>query len=411
MPYDLPRIPLPTGASSADLARLPAAVRRQALFSARLNTLGPLAQIGADIKGILDGNKSASEARRDIRQALAADGYQPPAGEEGGLLDHTSRRRLDLILQQNVRAARGYGKWAADMDPDRLDLWPAQELVRVFARRVPRGTWKQRWAEAGGKLHGGRMIALKTSPVWTNLSRFGQPYPPYDYGSGMGVVDISREEAERLGLVSETEALTPEPIPFPDMAEARMPDLESMPALKAAVLKAFGDGARFDAGILSMPTTVPVVGADGSARTLGLGSLADRAVTPAPAYVAPDEARRLIDSGGAVGGAPGRPPARISPDVERHWRAKGYDRKTIDSRLKHIRQALAAIQEPQEEWDRPDGHWYLREFAPGPDGRQRRVMVQADSDGRVITWIPTSSKPRYFERKRTGVLQSKEGAR
>ena len=72
MPYDLPRIPLPTGASSADLARLPAAVRRQALFSARLNTLGPLAQIGADIKGILDGNKSASEARRDIRQALAA---------------------------------------------------------------------------------------------------------------------------------------------------------------------------------------------------------------------------------------------------------------------------------------------------------------------------------------------------
>ena len=252
MPYDLPRIPLPTDASSADLARLPAALRRQALFSARLNKLAPLAQIGADIKGILDGNKSASEARRDIRQALAEAGYQPPAGEEGGLLDHTSRRRLDLILQQNVRAARGYGKWAADMDPDRLDLWPAQELVRVFARRVPRGTWRQRWVEAGGKLHGGRMIALKTDPIWTNLSRFGHPYPPYDYGSGMGVVDIDRDEAVKLGLLQETEALTPEPVPFPDMAEARMPDLESMPALRDAILRAMGGNARFVDGVLSL---------------------------------------------------------------------------------------------------------------------------------------------------------------
>jgi len=252
MPYDLPRIPLPTGASSAELARLPAAIRRQALFSARLNTLGPLAQIGADIKGILDGNKSASEARRDIRRALAEAGYQPPNGAAGGLRDHTSRTRLDLILQQNVRAARGYGKWAADMDPDRLDLWPAQELVRVFARRVPRGTWKQRWAEAGGKLYGGRMIALKTSPVWTNISRFQQPYPPYDYGSGMGVVDIDRDEAVKLGLLKEAETLTPEPAPFPDMAEARMPDLESMPALRDAILKAMGDQAQFRNGILSL---------------------------------------------------------------------------------------------------------------------------------------------------------------
>jgi len=252
MPYDLPRIPLPTGASSAELARLPAAIRRQALFSARLNTLGPLAQIGADIKGILDGNKSASEARRDIRRALAEAGYQPPNGAAGGLRDHTSRTRLDLILQQNVRAARGYGKWAADMDPDRLDLWPAQELVRVFARRVPRGTWKQRWAEAGGKLYGGRMIALKTSPVWTNISRFQQPYPPYDYGSGMGVVDIDRDEAVKLGLLKETETLTPEPIPFPSMTAARMPDLESMPALRDAILKAMGDQAQFRNGILSL---------------------------------------------------------------------------------------------------------------------------------------------------------------
>lgn len=409
MPYDLPRIPLPTDASSAELARLPAAIRRQALFSAKLNSLGPLTQIGADIKRILDGSRSMSEARRDIRQALAEAGYQPPAGSEGGILDHRSRTRLDLILEQNVRASRGFGKWAADMHPDTLDLWPAQELVRVMSRKVPRGDWKERWRAAGGQLPGGRMIALKTSPVWTNLSRFGQPFPPYDYGSGMGVIDIDRDEAERLGLIAPAETLTPDPIPFPDMAEARLPDIDSMPALRSAILKAFGDSASFKDGTLSLAParTLPV---PGNAASLDLGSLADRTVTPPPAYVPPSEARSLIASGAAVAGVPGQPLARIDPNVERHWRDKGYSQTAIDSRLKHIRQALATLQDPQEVWEHKNSRWYLREFDPSVDGQIRRVLVQTEHDGRVITWIPTSSKPRYFDKKRTGVLSVKEGA-
>ena len=67
----------------------------------------------------------------------------------------------------------------------------------------------------------------------------------------MGVVDIDRDEAVKLGLLQETEALTPEPAPFPDMAEARMPDLESMPALRDAILRAMGN-ARFVDGVLSL---------------------------------------------------------------------------------------------------------------------------------------------------------------
>jgi hypothetical protein len=253
MPYDLPRIPLPTDASSAELARLPSAIRRQALFSARLNKLGPLAQIGSDLKGILDGTRSMSESRRDIRKALAEAGYQPPEGTGSSLLDHTSRARLDLILQQNVRAARGFGKWAADMDPITLDLWPAQELVRIMGRKTPRTDWQRRFAEAGGTLYdGGRMIALKTDPVWRKLSRFGVPYPPYDYGSGMGVMDVDRDEAVRLKLITETQELTPEPIPFPSMAEARLPGLDAMPALRDAILKAMGDEASFRDGVLSI---------------------------------------------------------------------------------------------------------------------------------------------------------------
>lgn len=45
------------------------------------------------------------------------------------------------------------------------------------------------------------MVALKSDSVWTNLSRFGRPYPPFDYGSGMGVEDVDREEAIELGLL------------------------------------------------------------------------------------------------------------------------------------------------------------------------------------------------------------------
>jgi hypothetical protein len=252
MPYDLPRIPLPTDASSAELSRLPVAIRQQALFSARLNTLSPLIQIGSDIRAILSGERSESEARRDIRTALRAAGYQPPADAIGGLRDHTSKTRLDLILQQNVRAARGYGKWASDMDPDLLDMWPAQELIRVMARRNPRGDWKRRWVEAGGRLYGGRMLALKTDPVWVAISRFGVPYPPYDYGSGMGVRDIPRDVAVRLGLITETEALTPQPIPFPSVTEASIPGIEQVPALIATIKRLY-PAAKVKDGVLSIP--------------------------------------------------------------------------------------------------------------------------------------------------------------
>jgi hypothetical protein len=252
MPYDLPRIPLPTDASSAELSLLPVAIRQQALFSARLNTLSPLVQIGSDIKGILSGERSESEARRDIRTSLHAAGYQPPSGFEGSLLDHTSRSRLDLILQQNVRAARGYGKWASDMDPDLLDLWPAQELVRVMARRNPRSDWNRRWAKAGGRLFGTRMIALKTDPVWVTINRFGVPYPPYDYGSGMGVVDVPRATAVRLGLLSETDALTPQPIPFPAVTEASIPGLDQMTELASLITQIY-PSAKIRDGVLSIP--------------------------------------------------------------------------------------------------------------------------------------------------------------
>jgi hypothetical protein len=87
-----------------------------------------------------------------------------------------------------------------DLDPDVLDAFPAQELVREEDRKQPRD-WESRWTAAGGELIDGRMVALKTDPIWTKISRFGTPWPPFDFGSGMGLNDISRDEAEQLGLI------------------------------------------------------------------------------------------------------------------------------------------------------------------------------------------------------------------
>ena len=49
------------------------------------------------------------------------------------------------------------------------------------------------------------MIALKDDPVWTGISAFGNPFPPFDFGSGMGVRNISRKEALELGVLTEND--------------------------------------------------------------------------------------------------------------------------------------------------------------------------------------------------------------
>ena len=171
--------------------------------------------------------------------------YAPPEGAEGGLRDHRSKARLDLILTQNVRRARGYARRAVDMDI--LDDWPAQELVRVFQRKAPRD-WRVRWAQAGGRLYGGRMIALKTDGIWAAISRFGTPYPPFDFGSGMGVRDISRREAIALGVIAPDYAPESDPVgDFNTEAEASVAGVE--PGLLAQIAQAFGSAITIAQGI------------------------------------------------------------------------------------------------------------------------------------------------------------------
>ena len=136
-----------------------------------------------------------------------------------------SDARLQLIVNTQENLAYGYGRYIATQDPDTLDLWPCWELVRVSPVNVPRGfklglggkvvpvsgdSWPERWAKIGGQRYdGGRMIALKNDPIWERLGdpktfddALGNPYPPFAFNSGYDVRDVSRKEAERLGVMA-----------------------------------------------------------------------------------------------------------------------------------------------------------------------------------------------------------------
>lgn len=148
------------------------------------------------------GGMSESEIRRDLRRLLAGENYDP--GDKANTIqDLRTRLRLDLIIKTNVQQARGYIHHLEATAPGAVAAFPAQELVRRRRREIPRN-WHERWREAGGRLYpGGRMIALKDDPVWTAISRFGTPYPPFDFNSGMGVRDIPRSEAVSLGIITD----------------------------------------------------------------------------------------------------------------------------------------------------------------------------------------------------------------
>ena len=115
-----------------------------------------------------------------------------------------------------------------NLTPEAVDEYPALELKRLYDRDVPRGTkdpddgWPARWEAGGGELIDGRMVALKNDPIWQALGdgeggyddTLGNPFPPFAFNSGFETVDVSRAEAEELGLISEGEEVEPAEIDF-----------------------------------------------------------------------------------------------------------------------------------------------------------------------------------------------------
>jgi len=204
-------------------------IRERAFYSARTPYAGYLADVSNQItrmvqpdvritpEGLIPTGPgesiSPAQVRARMKQTLAALGYQPDPDKRGGLQDLSSDRRVNLIIDTNLKMARGYGQWRESQDSTVLDIWPADELYRALSRRAERD-WQGRWNEARAALgsattatiarsSAGPFVALKNDPIWQKISRFGNPYPPFDFGSGMRVREVARRRAVELGVIRE----------------------------------------------------------------------------------------------------------------------------------------------------------------------------------------------------------------
>lgn len=234
---------MPTTLSTEELRGIGGDVKRWATFSAKVENATALQEINDTVEELVRGitpqdeetfvytksdgtteirrkkplQLSLPDAKLRLQKKFRELGVQvEDAGKVNTIEDPQSDARLQLIVTTQEELAAGYGKFVADQDSDLLDMWPCQELVRVSPSLVQRD-WKARWLQVGGQFYEGRMIALKNSDVWDRLGdsntfpdALGNPYPPFAFNSGMGVEDVTRDEAERLGVIAPN---TPTPLP------------------------------------------------------------------------------------------------------------------------------------------------------------------------------------------------------
>lgn len=198
--------------TTAEWDMVEAQVRERAFFMAGVENARILQHFKDAAREIAAGKLTTNEARKLLREQLHVAGYEPADDERGGIHDLSSRRRMEVTLETNVAMARGWMQ-REQMKKDKSQ--PGLRLFRAQDAKQPRD-WQRRWAEAAaavdwqGVARGGQMVALIESPIWVELSRFGNPYPPFDFGSKMRVKAVPYEECARLGLVGDKNTPQPE---------------------------------------------------------------------------------------------------------------------------------------------------------------------------------------------------------
>lgn len=237
---------------------IPAALRAQSLYSARTPFVSYLTQTKSLVARLVrpsdqvapGDHTSSAQVRAAMKQHLAALGYQPKAEDRGGVKDLSSDMRVNLIIDTQVKMNRGYGNWRAAQDEDVLDLYPADELYRAMARTLPRD-WQARWNKKRAGLSStsateatglnGPFVALKNDPIWAAISTFGNPYPPFDYRSGMRVRDVGRKRALELGVLQEGQTVRPAKDPMIRPVKMQIP--EGGAPFAEALQRAYGGNA------------------------------------------------------------------------------------------------------------------------------------------------------------------------
>lgn len=263
------RTPLGTELSSAEWDLVPAEIRLRSLWAARLEDERLAASMQSKIAQFIklertklaEGGEGVFMDRglfiEKMREEFKKAGYRPDPKKKGTLQDFTSAGRLGLIWQMNLDQAQGYAQWKTAMHPDLLEAAPAWEFVRL-EQRMERRTWPAKWVALGGTFYPGpseypegRMIALKTDPIWKALNRFGVPWKPFDWGSGMGTKNVRWREAMKLGVIKDGDPpQTPDLLPFNAGAEASLKGIS--PARRRAIEDDFAGDVEIDGDVIRL---------------------------------------------------------------------------------------------------------------------------------------------------------------
>ena len=371
----------PSAMSSADWAKIEPAIREKCFFSARVSNAEVLGKMRELIGKALDDTKrnpnqahvSKDKFISEMKSYLKSKGY---AMGGTSLTDITSRRRLGLIFQMNVDEAREYGRYVRGQDPELLEAFPAWEFTRIEHRRVPRTDWERRFRVAGGKVINGRMVALKSSDVWTNLSRFGRPYPPFDFGSGMGVVDIERSDAIKLGLIPDDEPA--DEIPDFDCVLETEVSLDRIPEeFREQIIKETPNAEIRDNKLVmrdkpKLPTWKDI-GLE-SAKTWKHQGIKDKTVDS-------EEARKRLAKGEIVKDVFGED-ATFNNAIITHWEDVGKKKTDIDNRLSRLDVAEEVVKKPHEVWQQGSQKMYIQIYEK--DSGKIKGMAVAKQGGLII---------------------------
>lgn len=223
---------VPSDLLSEDWSAVDGWMRERSFFMAGVIDAQILQEFRKEAEKMARGESGGTESMNRLGLFLERVGYQPSPGQEGTIKDLLSWKRMSIALDTNVAMARGYGMYARAQKS--LRAFPAWEFIRVSPRKKPRVTWDQRWAAAHALTSGvpgallSPQIALINHPIWAALSAFGNPYPPYDWGSGKGVRPVSRTRSKELGLLEDprTRAMWEKAaLPSPNAATTLKPDI------------------------------------------------------------------------------------------------------------------------------------------------------------------------------------------
>ena len=241
---------LPTALSTADIQeQIAEGIRERSVFSARTTNAVYLSELKSRIERYLAAGYEGDLAtlRTELKSELQRLGYTPetgfpgdaklgiPAAKPGSLRDLSSERRINLILNTQLRLMTGRAQKIAGNDALALERYPAWELVRIMDRKAPRD-WQQRWLQAGGVLtEDGRMIARKDDAIWSVIGdpavfddALGVDHPPFAFESGMGWQQIDSYEWDDLVQARSDAAPETRTEPMPEPAPEPAPTPEDL---------------------------------------------------------------------------------------------------------------------------------------------------------------------------------------